>query len=1206
MPHEIGHIPGPIPTPPPGQEGRVSPGYRPGGAFSWLDDLLGVGQTESPQTYPTKEISGKPEKGNLRKNTNGIWEAYNSKAWVPIIEYYKPETGGRTSIDDQRRALSELMTALYAMDVRRVTGTNLRNYRYFPAGQSIGLDEEGEPAFRGVTGLNNTQLLNLTRSEISKGTLQKADFTGDLSKYQELLGWPVGPSAFYKEFAVLDDQGNQVLQTIERDGIEVTTPKTEFRFDSETHGRFINEVKTYLGLLGDTAVSHTLSDGRRITSFRGKHYVESPTRIGGWSATTVNDDDGNPRFIGVTDPSGKHTMTDIGSQSASEYTLLAKQQGGDVSPRTEALQKQSREAGLQDLAAGATVQGIVPGYDAVQTSAGKYQLVKSQPDAQVPIGSSIPLPDGRYSVKVSPDKYEIVTPASGAWFVDDWGNSWMRDDSGSMQKVEAPTIDEQINRALIEGNAELAINLSDFRDRPTAQERFQLALDYARSPGDLMAISKILGGLVDPEGPTVPGSIRRIPPPEWVTTAWNQLQSSWGVKDEDKNAFPGVSKDVSQSTINEALSTGEHIALQEQSEDQRIRFGASMFEREQQAVSDEISRTNAMGGEEPTDPVSDATRRRDIWNQRYPSSDQMFDPAPGNVDPTARPTTTSTSSFANAMGTGLGGRTTDNTTIGTETGDLEFTASMGDMPDYQYGYFDEGYTPYYENYSRDRGALNYSDYDRARGQNDAFHQAQKIFDDAGLKQQYVGNHAAQQAINYVTRTLGFFPGNPDFVQAVVARATELALGGQEALNNADLWDKANSNAHPSAMSGWSELGGKPFNDLSEVSQEMDKLRDEGNLSPPGAGYIDYNYEDEGRIFTDAREASRSPRSIDETVAMEEMFAQEQALQRQEQARQQEFERTMQEDMEVMAPAFSGSEPRPGWRESRHGYSPVRYTEPTHPGEEEEPTFDMGEYTEPTYPGEEETPTFDPGQYEGPSPSGYESEQDDIYYEPTPEPDAPGRGGWEQEDFAEGGTTFRDTMALVGEEGPELVHLPAGTEVIPADFTEAMLHGRKAKRMANGGTMPSNLTWGDMAQVGGEGGEVIRRSDLERLRQGRDISNVPQYSTSGRVPGQTRAADPLSMDEASYTFDQNPYRVSQLMRGRPIAPTSSLFRPTGLTVPSAQAMRRLVPEEIESYRELGRLAGIPDKAFEREFQEAVPGGSTRPRQARMQARRMRRL
>ena len=75
--------------------------------------------------------------------------------------------------------------------------------------------------------------------------------------------------------------------------------------------------------------------------------------------------------------------------------------------------------------------------------------------------------------------------------------------------------------------------------------------------------------------------------------------------------------------------------------------------------------------------------------------------------------------------------------------------------------------------------------------------------------------------------------------------------------------------------------------------------------------------------------------------------------------------------------------------------------------------------------------------------------------------------------------------------------------------------------------------------------------------------------------QTRAADPLPMDDARARFAEYPYRVSQLMSGRPIAPSRSLFRPAGLTVPSAQAMRRLVPEEVESYRELGRLAGIPD-------------------------------
>ena len=86
----------------------------------------------------------------------------------------------------------------------------------------------------------------------------------------------------------------------------------------------------------------------------------------------------------------------------------------------------------------------------------------------------------------------------------------------------------------------------------------------------------------------------------------------------------------------------------------------------------------------------------------------------------------------------------------------------------------------------------------------------------------------------------------------------------------------------------------------------------------------------------------------------------------------------------------------------------------------------------------------------------------------------------------------------------------------------------------------------------------------------------------------------------------PAGVQQVMAGRPIEQPRSLFRPAGLRVPSAQAMRNLVPEEMEAYRELGTLAGIPKGAYEREFRQAMPGGQARVRRPRFQARRQRRL
>jgi hypothetical protein len=80
-----------------------------------------------------------------------------------------------------------------------------------------------------------------------------------------------------------------------------------------------------------------------------------------------------------------------------------------------------------------------------------------------------------------------------------------------------------------------------------------------------MAISAILGGLVTPPTP-VPGQVQRLAdPPEWVTEAWEQLLSSWGVPDVLKNPAPGVSKNVDPRTLEEALTAGDLTEVQEAS-----------------------------------------------------------------------------------------------------------------------------------------------------------------------------------------------------------------------------------------------------------------------------------------------------------------------------------------------------------------------------------------------------------------------------------------------------------------------------------------------------------------------------------------------------------------------------------------------------------------------------------------------------------------
>jgi hypothetical protein len=69
-------------------------------------------------------------------------------------------------------------------------------------------------------------------------------------------------------------------------------------------------------------------------------------------------------------------------------------------------------------------------------------------------------------------------------------------------------------------------------------------------------------------------------------------------------------------------------------------------------------------------------------------------------------------------------------------------------------------------------------------------------------------------------------------------------------------------------------------------------------------------------------------------------------------------------------------------------------------------------------------------------------------------------------------------------------------------------------------------------------------------------------------------------------------VRSLMGGRSMGPPASLFRPAGLSQPSAQGWRNMIPSERSVYAELARLAGIPDAEFSRELMSGVPGSGSR--------------
>ena len=258
------------------------------------------------------------------------------------------------------------------------------------------------------------------------------------------------------------------------------------------------------------------------------------------------------------------------------------------------------------------------------------------------------------------------------------------------------------------------------------------------------------------------------------------------------------------------------------------------------------------------------------------------------------------------------------------------------------------------------------------------------------------------------------------------------------------------------------------------------------------------------------------------------------------------------------------------------------------------------------------------------------------------------GGW-----AGGGPVFRDTLALVGEEGPEYVKLPQGARVIPADATQEMRRGRRPRPMAEGGLVfdePTeqgirDLTWGDVRSVGGEGVEITDKSDpnygkireayftteagLAALRGGATRADIPTYTRAqidaGGIPfGGESYPTPAQLPGAGAELagwqggrvprppdfglgsTQVPAGVRRVHQGLPLAPTRNrLFRAAGLTVPSAQALRNFLPEELEVFREQGRLAGIPEGAFNQELIAGLPAGGVAPRSLALAPRRVRR-
>jgi hypothetical protein len=146
-----------------------------------------------------------------------------------------------------------------------------------------------------------------------------------------------------------------------------------------------------------------------------------------------------------------------------------------------------------------------------------------------------------------------------------------------------------------------------------------------------------------------------------------------------------------------------------------------------------------------------------------------------------------------------------------------------------------------------------------------------------------------------------------------------------------------------------------------------------------------------------------------------------------------------------------------------------------------------------------------------------------------------------EGFARGGRT-NDNTAIVGESGPELALFPNGTEIIPLDRRMKPAQARRLRRRGIRGMQEGGLVFPEQGQPG--------------------------------------------------------LGLSRALSGQAVGPSQGrIFRKAGFTTPSAQALRNLLPEELEQFRAMGARARIPEATFERELAQGIPSGERRTGSAR---------
>jgi hypothetical protein len=119
--------------------------------------------------------------------------------------------------------------------------------------------------------------------------------------------------------------------------------------------------------------------------------------------------------------------------------------------------------------------------------------------------------DGRKLLQQITGEVSELAPQYKPDVADVDGMALLQQRTGAISQLTKPTMDQIITQALVDGEYDKAFAFQDFQDRPTANEAFQTALQFARSPADQVLISAIARGEQTVQPPPA-DTIQRVGP----------------------------------------------------------------------------------------------------------------------------------------------------------------------------------------------------------------------------------------------------------------------------------------------------------------------------------------------------------------------------------------------------------------------------------------------------------------------------------------------------------------------------------------------------------------------------------------------------------------------------------------------------------------------------------------------------------------------